>query len=348
MTRKDNNSRRLRRPTMNDVAKTAGVSPVSVSRVINNHPSVKEGTKNLVRNAMQKLSYFPNAAAQAMRTNKTDTIGVIITDIANSANGHILQGAGEVCNNADKLMIATSSGFDINRESQLIDHMQRRRVDGIILQTGHEESEELHQMIKNCTVPIVVLDRDLPFEIDNVKCEHYHTAREAVSLLISLGHRRIGIIAAEMTTRPGHDRVKGYRDELESANIPLDETLIRTGSHLSEHGYHETISLMSSDNPPTALFAGGNHLQIGALKAIKALNKKIPDDLSFIGADEATVSALYTPPITTINRDMRLLGKKAAELLLSRINKNISDEVRNMLLPSEVILRSSCAPLKSE
>ena len=335
-----------KRPTINDVAKAAGVSPVSVSRVINNHPSIKESTKARVEQAMRNIGYFPNAAAQAMRTNATHSIGAIITDIANPANGEILLGAEKVCNLADKFMISTSSGFDIKREIKLINLMQQRRVDGIILQTSHEESAELHDEIKRCTVPVVLVDRNLPFSIDSVLHEHYHAAREAVSLLINIGHRRIGIIAAELSTRPGHDRVVGYRDELVNANLTIDESLIRTGSHLSEHGYHETISLMSLPNPPTVIFAGGSLICMGALKALKELKLKIPEDVSLMGSDDADYTALYSPSITIINRDMEKLGKNAAELLLARIDNKLPDESRQVVLPSEVILRSSCAPPK--
>ena len=346
MEKKKSSSAISGRPTMNDVARVANVSPVSVSRVINDHPSIKETTKVKVKKAMRELGYFPNAAAQAMRTNVTNTIGVIITDIANSANGKILQGAEEVCSKAGKMMIATTSGFDVEGEINLIEHMQRRRVDGIILQTGHEENIELHQQIKNCTVPIVVLDRDLPFEIDSVVNEHYLAAREAVKLLISLGHKEIAIIAAEMSTRPGHDRVQGYKDELIGSGIELNESLIRAGSHLKDHAYQETISLMSRINPPTAIFAGGNQLYMGTISALKTLNLSIPDDVSLIGADEAEFSALFSPAITIVNRDMVSLGKKAAELLLARINNKIPDAARKVVLPSEVILRSSCASPK--
>lgn len=332
---------------MKDVARAARVSQVSVSRVINDHPGVKESTKTKVLKAIRDLGYFPNAAAQEMRTNETNTIGVIITDIANSANGQILSGAEQACTRAGKLMIATSSGFDIQREAKLIEHMQRRRVDGIVLQTGHEESEELHHLIRECTIPVVALDRDLPFENDSVLCEHHLAAREAIRLLINLGHTRIGLIAAEMSTRPGHDRVQGYRDELADAGIPIDESLIHTGSHLDEHGYHSTISLMRSANPPTAIFAGGNHLYMGALKALRMLKIRIPNDLSLIGADEMEFSALHTPPITIVYRNMEKLGRKAVELLLSRIDESISDEARTVVLPSEVILRSSCAHPKT-
>ena len=338
------NTPSTKRPTMNDVAKVAGVSPVSVSRVINNHPSIKESTKNRVHKSMRHLGYIPNAGAQAMRTNVTHTIGAIITDIANPANGEILQGAEQACSRAGKLMIATSSSFDIEREIKLIDLMQRRRVDGIILQTGYEESSELHGHIKHCTVPIVILDRDLPFPMDSVLHEHYNAAREATQLLVSFGHQRIGIIAAEMSTRPGRDRVEGCRDELIKSNIAIDESLIRAGSHLSDHGYHEAMSLMSLPNPPTAIFAGGALICMGALKALKTLNLKIPEDISLIGADEMDYSGLHSPSITVVSRDMEELGKKAAKLLLSRIGRKISDEVRKIVLPSEVILRSSCTP----
>lgn len=333
-----------KRPTMNDVARRAKVSPVSVSRVINNHPSIKESTKNRVLKAMHDLGYVPNAAAQSMRTNVTHTVGAIITDMANTANGRILRAAEAVINNAGKLMVATSSDFNIEREANLINFLQRHRVDGIILQTGHEESEALHQLIQNCTVPIVVLDRDLPFEIDSVCHEHYDAARKAFRYLISLGHTDIALLAAEQTTRPGHDRVKAYRDELAAANIKINERYIRAGSHLSEYGYSETITLMGSPNPPTALMAGGNHLLWGALQALRELNITIPKDLSLIGSDEAQLSSLFNPPMTVIDRDMEALGKKAAELLLARISASIPEQSRKLTLASDVILRGSCAP----
>jgi len=164
--------------------------------------------------------------------------------------------------------------------------------------------------------------------------------------LINLGHKNIAIIAAEMSTRPGHDRVKGYRDELEASGITINEKYIRAGSHLNDHGYQETISLMNATTPPTAIFAGGNQLYMGTISALKTLNLSIPDDVSLIGADEADFSALFSPAITIVNRDMENLGKKAAELLLARINKKIPDDFRKVVLPSEVILRSSCAAPK--
>jgi len=329
---------------MAEVAKLAGVSPVSVSRVVNDHPSIKPSTREKVQRAIEGLGYFPNAAAQEMRTNSSNNIGVIITDIANNANGQILSGIEQAANQSGKFVFATSSNFDVDREIMLLDHMQRRRVDGIILQTGHEESEQLHNYIRNCTVPIVVLDRDLPFEVDSVVCEHYMAARETVRYLVGLGHRRIAVIAAQTTTRPGHERVRGYSDELEASGITVDTTLIRAGSHLREHGLHETKSLMAMKKRPTAIFCAGNHLYIGCLQAVKALGLKVPRDLSLVGADETEFSALYSPPLTIVDRDMVQLGNKAAELLFSRIDGTISAEARKLVIPSRVILRSSCAP----
>jgi LacI family transcriptional regulator len=333
-------------PTIADVAKLANVSIVSASRVINNSPSVRDSTRKAVRSAMVELGYSPNAAAQMLRTKRSNIIGCIVPDLSNHSTAAVVHAAEKELNRDGMLLVTASSDMDSNREAQLIQTLLQRGVDGLLIQPSDETSTLVHDAISKAAVPAVLLDRDVEVASDRVVFEHYDAMRQVVRYLIDLGHRDIAIIATQMTTRPCRERLRAFQDELHAHGIhKVSEGRILCGSHLAQHGFDAATALMSAPSPPTAMIAAGNLIVLGAIKALQSLRIDIPGQLSFVGADNSLVSEILTPPLTVIERDNASLGQQAARLLVLRLGSTQQRGLERMTLPSRVILRRSCVPL---
>jgi LacI family transcriptional regulator len=218
--------------------------------------------------------------------------------------------------------------------------------DGVIAVLADEKSEKIHALLQSSRVPIVVIDRDLPFTIDTVWSEHKSAMREVVRYLTGLGHRHIALVMSPLTMRPGHHRVDAFVEVMRELGLNPDPSLIRWERQLVEDGYRSALDLLQRTTRPTALVVGANQQTFGALQAIRELGLKIPDDLSIVGADENLMTSLVEPPLTIVWRDMELIGRHAATLLLERLNQPARTEVRTVTVNSEVILRQSCAPPK--
>lgn len=337
--------RHKKQPTIGDVAKAAGVSIVSASRVINNYPSVRESTRKSVRRAMLELGYSPNAAAQMLRTKRSNIIGCVVTDLSNHATAAIVHAAEQELHRCGMLLVTASSDLDDRREAQLIDTMRQRGVDGLLLQPSDERSAVTNDAISRAAVPVVLLDRDMEAATDRVLYEHYESMREVVRYLFDLGHRDIAIIATEEATRPCRERVRAFVDEYKAHGLTAPQDRILCGSHLAQHGFDATMSLMSAPSRPTALIAAGNLIVLGAIRALQSMRIRIPTDLSFVGAD-SIFSEILDPPMTAIERDMSALGQQAARLLTQRLNSEQHRGLEKMTLPSRVLLRRSCAPIR--
>jgi LacI family transcriptional regulator len=344
MTRRSDKSANT--PTILDVAKLANVSIVSASRVINNSPSVRESTRKAVRSAMLELGYSPNVAAQMLRTRRSNIMGCVVPDLSNHATATVVHAAEKELNRDGMLLVTASSDMDSQREAQLIQSLCQRGVDGLLIQPSDETSTLMHDAISKSSVPVVLLDRDVEVASDRVLFEHYNAMREVVRYLVDLGHRDIAIIATEKTTRPCRERVKAFQDELADRGLSKNaEGRVFCGSHLSQHGFDATTALMSTPSPPTALIAAGNLIVLGAIKALQSMRIDIPGQLSFVGADNSLVSEILSPPLTVIERDNALLGQQAARLLILRLATTQRQRgLERMTLPSQVILRRSCAP----
>ena len=333
-------------PTINDVARAACVSNMTVSRVLNGSGYVSAGTRKRVEAPISDLRYQPNSLAQGMRTNTTRTVGFILPDITNSTNATVAQTVeGIFAKNGYRLLLGIT-GFDLELEAQFLRSFQQRTVDGVIAVLADETSEKIHALLQSSRVPIVVIDRDLPFAIDTVWSEHKATMREVVRYLTGLGHRRIGLVMSPVTMRPGHHRVEAFMEVMHDLGLDPDPLLIRWERQLVENGYRSALDLLRRPSRPTALVVGANQQTVGALQAVRELGLRIPDDLSFVGADENLMTSLIEPPLTVIWRDMELIGAHAAILLLERLGQPTRAEVRTVTVDSEVILRRSCAPPK--
>ncbi|MCX5516408.1 LacI family transcriptional regulator [Kaistia algarum] len=333
---------RQRPPTIHEVAASAGVSIGTVSRVASESPRVAPETRARVLAAMAELGYQPNAAARAMRTNQTKTIGFLIPDMTNQVFARVAQGAETVLAPEGYMLFAFSSNRSPEREVEFLQAARQRRMDGLIVTLSDETATATIREIGRMGVPIVVLDRDIPVEADIVYSEHIHSIETIIGQLAALGHRRIGLVAASRKIRPGRDRVTGYRRGLAKAGIDADEWLIRAGMQSAEYGAAETYDLLSGPNPPTAILAAGSDIFPGALRAVRMMGLSIPDELSFVGADDALLGELVYPPITVIDRDMAEVGRQAAGLLIERL-RGLEGPPRRIMLPSSIVLRASLA-----
>ncbi len=332
-----------RRPTIRDVAELASVSIGTVSRVVGGHGKVAQGTRARVEAAMQRIGYQPNAAARTMRTNRTKTIGFLIPDITNQVFARVATGAEAVLARAGYMLFAFSSDRSPDREIAFLAAARQRQMDGLIVTLADETSRETVAALQGMDVPIVILDREVPVAADVVFSEHREAVLTLMRQLFALGHRRIALITASETIRPGRERAEAYRSAIAEAGLPLDPWLIRSRAQTAEYGAAEAYDLLTAADPPTAILAGGNDIFAGALRSVRRLGLSIPTELSFAGADDLMLSELANPAITVIDRDMAEVGTVAARLLLERLD-GLDTPPRRLLLGSTVVLRNSIAP----
>ncbi|MGV3650267.1 MAG: LacI family DNA-binding transcriptional regulator [Devosia sp.] len=335
------------RATIRDVAAAAGVSTGTVSRVAAGNPRISTATRARVIEAMELLAYKPNAAARAMRTNVTRTVGLMLPNIVCPVFIRMMAGAEEVLGQHDYMLFAFSSDSRSDREVAFLKAAEERQMDGVILSVCDEGSPQTIAALRKMRMPLVIVDRDLPVDADRVEVEHTVAFDAVMEHLISMGHRRIGLIASGMN-RPGKHRIATYRKALARHGIPCDDTLIRSAADCgrgADYGAAEAYDLLTAPNHPTALIAAGADFFQGALRSVRTLGLSIPDDISFVGADDPALGEIAGPAITVIDRDMREAGRQAARLLLERF-AGIQLPPRRLLLTSSVTLRRSVGPAK--
>lgn len=331
--------------TIREVAAAAGVSTGTVSRVAAGSTRISEPTRARVLEAMRSMAYQPNAAARAMRTNVTRTIGLLIPDMTCPIFVQVAVGVEEVLSSRGYMLFTFSSNRQAGREVEFLNAARQRQMDGLIVSVADETSRDTQRGLAAMPVPIVVLDRELPLAADLVLNEHYGAMLTLLDHLISLGHRRIGLICAAETVRPGRERVRAYHAALAKAGIAFDPWLLRAKGQGDAFGAIEAHDLLGGAAPPTALIAAGSDTFYGALRAIRSAGLDIPRDLSFAGADNGLVGEITGPAITMIERDMREAGRRAASLLLERFAHPALQQ-RRLLLTSSVVLRDSTGPVR--
>jgi LacI family transcriptional regulator len=328
-------------PTINDVALRAGVSNMTVSRVVRSKGYVSAKTRKRIVAAIEELGYRPNALAQSMRNNATLSIGFILPDLVNTANALVAQTAETILARHGYRMVLGSTGFSPELEARFFVSFQQNTVDGVIAAIADETPTRIHDLVRKSRIPVVIIDQELPFPVDTVYSEDRHCIRDAVQYLSKLGHRRIALLTLPLTTRPGRLRHRAYIEALSEGGFGQDPSLIRLRHQIPANGYQATIELLRLPRRPTALIVAANQLTFGALQAIKENNLRIPQDISFVGSDEGFVSAVVDPPLTVIAQDMQLFGKYAADFLLARL-KGDSEPSRVATVRSEIVLRQSC------
>ncbi|MEM7446261.1 MAG: LacI family DNA-binding transcriptional regulator [Pseudomonadota bacterium] len=333
----------MKRPTIRDVASRAGVSTGTVSRVVSGSAKVAAATRQRVDEAMSALGYQPHAAAQNMRTNRSRTAGFLIPDLTNPVFSQVAKAAEAVLAEIGYSLFVFSSERSERREIDFISMAAQGRMDGLIVSVSDERNERVRNALSRAKIPIAVWDRDLALDADVVFSEHARAMRRITRYLIELGHQQIGLITASTAIRPGRERVRGFCEAMGEAGLGPDRTFIRCDMQTIEYGYQQALELLALTPRPTALLAGGNEILYGAVRAVRTLGLRIPEDLSLVGADDRLLSDLLDPAVTIIERDMREIGHTLGAMLARRLEDQNPAPPRHVTLTSEILMRDSIA-----
>ena len=303
-----------------DVARHAGVSRATVSAVINSTRYVSPEIQERVREAMAALAYEPNAIARGLKFSRTFTIGLLVPNILSPFWPAVVQGVEDCAREHRYNVFFYSSNENEEQEMAGLGLFLGRRVDGMLIApAGHSHAEYLARL-DSTSMPVVLLDRRLHGSgLSSVTVDNTRGAYQVVKHLLETGRRRVAVITIPETISTGHDRVEGYRQALADFGLPLERSLIRTTSFTIEESHAQTLKLFDLPEPPDAIFATNHSAVIGALQALKHLNKSVPREIAIGGFDDHPWVALLDPPLTTISQPMYALGVEATELLITKI-----------------------------
>ena len=329
--------------TIYDVAREAGVSMATVSRVVNNNPNVKPQTRKKVFEAIERLGYRPNAVARGLASKKTTTVGVVIPDISNAIFAEVARGIEDIANMYHYNIILCNADKRKEKEIRVINTLLEKQVDGLLFMGGVVTDEHM-QAFQTATVPIVLCGTN---EEGNtmaaVDIDHQQAAHDAVKLLIDKGHRRIGMISGNLQDpNNGFSRYNGYKNALEEAGVAFDESLVRIGNHRYESGIEAMKYFLELPERPTAIFSATDEMAIGAIHAAQDAGLAIPGDISVISVDNSRMASMVRPLLTTVAQPMYDIGAVSMRLLTKLMNKE-NVEKGKVTLMHEVIQRQSVA-----
>lgn len=328
--------------SMNEVAKRAGVSIATVSRVLNNSDSVNEATRLKILKAIKELKYQPSRVAKRLRSKSVSSnlLGVLLPDIQNPFYVDVMRGIEDVAYKNNYAIIMCNYGQDEKKEIMYLDILQSEAIDGLIAAPVNENDQRLKSIIKE-GLPVVCVDRGLAgIDVDIVWVNNEDGSFAAVTHLINSGYKRIAYISGLPSIPSSRMREKGYLRALENSSISSSD-LIKYGDSSYDSGVELCAQLLDLPNPPDAIFTGNNLITLGALETIHKRKKRIPDDVAIVGFDDMFWASSLNPPLTAVRQPAYEIGKRAGELLIQRINDPLRPCIQ-MTLNAELMIRSSC------
>jgi LacI family transcriptional regulator len=330
--------------TIIDVAREAGVSYSTVSRVVNNYPHIKPETREKVLNAMMRLGYVVNQQARSLRGGRSQVVGLLVPEVGNNYVGAIIRGIDlELAAQQYDLMLYTTHRQK-TRESTYVATITRGLADGLLLLLP-ANAEAYMATLQQQQFPHVLIDHqhvDHP-ATSTIQATNWQGAYDATRHLIVLGHRRIGYIVGLREVQTSLDRLDGFRAALADHGLPEDPALIHDGDFFRPHGYAAAQQFLALDDPPTAIFAANDASAFGVMEAMQEAGLRVPDDMSVVGFDDVAEAAQVHPALTTVRQPLEAMGRRAAQLLLERLDDADLPGER-VELPTELIIRESCAP----
>lgn len=344
----------MKRPTQVDVARLARVSRATVSYVLNGQTDgrvpISQETRQRVLKAVAELDYVPDARAQALRSGSTKTIGLIIPDIHNPHFWEVADGVEQEASAAGYHILLSSIPPEKKYAEDVFKDLSQRRIDGLIMVPSFmyqsEEAQKTLTYLLERRVPVVGIMAEhsgADYHIDRIISDYRNTTLEIMSHLLSLQHRRIGLIYGIDVPVLGNDRLFAYRESLQAANLPVDPDLVVQCGSSIEDSYQAARQLLELPARPTALLVINDFLAIGALRAVNDLGLNVPQDVSVFGYDDIPLAKYLTPRLSTASKDGGKVGREAMRLVLARLQDPDlpRQEIR---LPARLILRESTGP----
>lgn len=329
------------RATIRDVAKLAGVAPITVSRVLNNSGYVSAQVRARVEEAAAELHYVPNMLAHSFRSHRTQTLALVLTDITNPFWTTVARGVEDVAGAQGFNVILCNTDESEAKQARYLLMLMRRRVDGVLLVPATSSGDAV-RMLQAQHIRVVVLDRRLTgAAVDVVRGASTQGAAKLTDHLLQLGHRRIALLDGPENLSVSKERAAGYRSALEQAGVAADPAMVLFGRFTVESGDEMAQALLALTPRPTAFVAANNFIAMGALRALRRAGLRIPGDLSMVVFDDLPDDFSGEPFLTVAAQPASELGRTAAAMLLKRIAGPAAYEPQEIVLPTRLILRAS-------
>lgn len=335
---------KIRRTTIKDVAKAAGVSVATVSRVLNGR-GVKKATLDKVTDTIDKLGFSPDLAARSMVNKETKSIGLLIPQLSNEFWARMSEAIQEQLWLNGYSIVLGFTNYEMDREEAFLKMFRERRVDGIIFGVSSptlagNDYSHLEELKSKYPVPFVSLDQNIP-DMSGVVSDQLQSAMNAVEHLIRLGNRNIAYIGGPAVSIY---REFGYRQALAMYGLPINEQLIKLGSGQSlDFGYEALKELLATKQPFSAIFCGNDLIAMGAIHALNQAGIRVPEDVAIVGYDDIQIAALMKPSLTTVRQPIGQISKELIKLLLQTIESPDEGSMpKKILVPNELVIRDSC------
>ena len=329
-------------PTVKEVARLAGVSTATVSRVVSGAGGVRSELVRKVQNAADKLGYRPNPAGRNLRIRSTRTIGMVFPDIENPFYASVISGAEEVLQSAGYSLLLANYGEDPARENIQLNTLRAEHVAGILFAASSQPSADYLSVLQAGIALVAVSRIPDKLQVDLATVSNQEGARQAIEHLIRLGHRRIGFIDGPDSLSTTRERYAGYAQAFRDAglSVPRDLTVYSDFFHRAA-GFDAVIKLLEAASRPTAILVVSNNMALGSLEALRERAIEVPKDMAIVGFGNTPSAALLRPPLTVVAQPAREIGATGARLLLERL-QNPNQARRSIVLDTQLIVRESC------
>ena len=321
-----------------DVARLAGVSPATVSRVLTGSQPVGEDARQRVLAVVSRFDYQPNQLAKNLRQGRAETVGVVVSDIENPHFATMVRAIEDELYQRGKRVLLCNTSEDAAKQASYLDVMAAERVLGVLISPSDPDGAEIGRLI-DLGIPVVAFDRHVSDpRADAVTADNVEAARTACRLLIEAGHRRIGFVAGRPDVQTGDDRLAGYRMEMAASGL---EERAEAGGFTVEGGHAATERLLGKEPRITALIVSNNQMTLGALQVLRERDLAVPGDVALVAFDDPAWASLLDPPLTTLAQPLRQMAAAAVELLFERMSDGRSQPVRP-IYQFELRVRESC------
>jgi LacI family transcriptional regulator len=327
--------------TIRDVAREAGVSVATVSRVFNNSGPVREETRRRISDVALRLRYSPNSAARSLSRQQADTIGVLLPDLYGEFFSEVIRGIDQLVQREGwHLLVSSSHNERTDIEAAL--RAMRGRVDGLLVMSPDLDARALSENLP-ANLPVVLLNCEVDGRAyDSLNIDNYGGALAMMGHLLERGHRRIGLITGLPRNHDARERLRGSHAALAAAGLRADPCLVVQGDFSESSGYRAAHVLLERGPLPTAIVAGNDSMAIGALSALVESGVRVPEDVALVGFDDIPIARYVAPPLTTVRVRIPELGGRAAARLLAALAQDGAREPVQELLPTELVIRRSC------